>query len=147
MSSLIVTVVNFDSPRYHATVALRDKILREPLGLSLPPHLMAAEAADHHVAGFEGEELVGCLMLVRKSDEVVQMRQVAVAKARQGQGVGRALVAFAEEFAAEQGFGTMMLHARETAVFFYLKLDYAITSEKFTVVTLPHYEMRKELGT
>jgi predicted N-acetyltransferase YhbS len=73
------------------------------------------------------------------------MRQVAVREDVQGQGVGRMLVRYSESVAREQGFETMMLHARETAVPFYKRLGYAIKGGRFIEVTLPHYTMCKPI--
>jgi ribosomal protein S18 acetylase RimI-like enzyme len=73
------------------------------------------------------------------------MRQVAVAPGMQGQGIGRKLVEYAEEFARDGGFDLMLLHARETAVPFYEKLGYRRLGQRFEEVTLPHWAMVKEL--
>ncbi|NOZ36403.1 MAG: GNAT family N-acetyltransferase [Chlorobi bacterium] len=39
----------------------------------------------------------------------------------------------------------IVLHARKTAVSFYLKLNYKIISEQFYEVGIPHFKMRKML--
>ena len=52
---------------------------------------------------------------------------------------------FSEEFARTHGFTFMVLNARETAVPFYLKLNYAIVGEPFEEVTIPHRRMMKAL--
>jgi ribosomal protein S18 acetylase RimI-like enzyme len=74
------------------------------------------------------------------------MRQVAVASEAQRQGVGRAMVEFSETFARRLGFTRMVLHARENAIPFYERLGYCRIGERFEEVTIPHWEMVKELG-
>jgi predicted GNAT family N-acyltransferase len=37
------------------------------------------------------------------------------------------------------------MHARQSAVGFYQKLGYQIRGEEFEEVTIPHYEMQKQL--
>jgi ribosomal protein S18 acetylase RimI-like enzyme len=73
------------------------------------------------------------------------MRQVAVAREAQGKKIGTALVEFSEHLAREHGFDKITMHARETAVAFYERLDYERCGERFDEVTIPHWEMRKKL--
>jgi predicted GNAT family N-acyltransferase len=134
------------SPAYALCVALRRDILRKPLGLEFSEAQLAAEAGDLHLAAFEGEELVACLLLTDRGGGRVQMRQVAVREDRQGRGLGAALVAESEAEARRRGFATMILHAREAAVPFYLKLGYALAGEPFEEVGIPHRAMEKALN-
>ncbi len=135
----------FGAPEYETSVGLRYAVLRAPLGLRLGPDERTEEATLVHLGAFEGERLVGCLMLHDQGDGSVRMRQVAVADDRQRSGIGRALVAFSETRAKELGFREMVLHAREPAVPFYEKLGYETFGEPFVEVTIPHRAMRKRL--
>ena len=138
-------IIPHNSPAYRQVVALRFRVLREPLGLTFTPEQLAAEAADTHVAIYADDRLAGCLMLQRQDAETVKMRQVAVAPEMQGQGIGRVLVTFAEDVARRQGYKTVQLNARETATPFYARLGYIPVGELFEEVGLPHLEMRKTL--
>lgn len=138
--------VAFGSPEYEATVELRREVLRRPLGLDFTIEQLAAEDSDVHLALFDEDEgVVACLVLVGLEDGRVKMRQVAVREDRQGQGVGRQLVRAAETEAKGEGFLTIVLHARETAVPFYRALGYSIEGEPFEEVGIPHFAMSKEL--
>jgi predicted GNAT family N-acyltransferase len=134
------------SPAYALCVALRRDILRKPLGLEFTEAQLAAEADDLHLAAFDDTDLVACLLLTDRGDGRVQMRQVAVREDRQGRGLGAALVAESEAEARRRGFATMILHAREAAVPFYLKLGYALAGEPFEEVGIPHRAMEKALN-
>ena len=70
---------------------------------------------------------------------------MAIAENRQQEGIGKALLLFAEKTALEAGFNTIVLHARENAVVFYKKSGYDVIHGPFTEVTIPHYEMTKTL--
>ena len=70
---------------------------------------------------------------------------MAVHQSMQRNGVGAALMNFAEHMAKDHGFKFMMMHARASAVGFYEKLGYKIDSDLFEEVTIPHYEMKKTL--
>lgn len=136
--------IEHNSDLYRDTVALRHRILREPLGLKFDPAELAAESDVFHLACYDSGVLVGCLILEPQS-HVMKMRQVAVSEQSRGLGVGRLLVEFSEQFAREQGYTKMVLNARETAVGFYSKLDYLVQGEPFEEVTIPHRAMFKKL--
>lgn len=140
-----VREIDFGSPEYAISIALRDRILRQPLGLYFSPEQLAQEAQEFHLGYWEGNQLLGCLVLKPLDAYVVKMRQVAVAENQQNKGIGTALVAFAEEFAREHLFRKMVLHARETAVDFYLQKGYTLVGEPFTEVSIPHRAMEKSL--
>lgn len=144
-TNIEIRLVEHGSPDYEETVRLRLRILREPLGLSFTPEQLSSEETDLHLAAFAEGRLVGCLVLTPCDAESVKMRQVAVDTDVQGQGIGGALVVAAEEVAVAQGFRLMTLHARETAVPFYLRLGYTVEGEPFKEVTIPHRRMHKRL--
>jgi len=133
------------SAEYKAELALRDRILRKPLGLNLFEEDLSDEAGDVHLGAFEGGKLAGVLVLTRADERSVRMRQVAVDEDRQRGGVGKALVAAAEREAAVLGYARMTLHARQTAVGFYERLGYTAVGEPFTEVGIPHRAMDKAL--
>jgi GNAT superfamily N-acetyltransferase len=142
-----VRVVEHGSPAYWSTVELRRRILRAPLGLDFQPEELAAEVDELHLAAFEDgrDPPVACLVLVPQEAGTIKMRQVAVEPGMQGRGVGSLLVAAAEAEAVSRGFTKMILHARDTAVPFYLRLDYAVNGDAFDEVTIPHFAMEKDL--
>jgi GNAT superfamily N-acetyltransferase len=63
----------------------------------------------------------------------------------QGKGIGRALMQFAENLARDHGYRTLTMHARKNAVGFYEKMGYRVKGPEFLEVSIPHYEMEKEL--
>jgi N-acetylglutamate synthase-like GNAT family acetyltransferase len=138
-------IVKHNSREYRETIALRTIILREPLGLTFSESELAAENTSYHIASYVDGRVVACLVLKPNTPNVIQMRQVAVDSSMQGSGIGRAIVAFSEQFAKENGYAEMILHARQTAVAFYLKLGYQINGDVFEEVSLPHNSMSKML--
>ena len=135
------------SPAYALAVALRRDVLRKPLGLEFTVDQLAGEAGSLHLAAFDGDVLVGCLLLTPKGAGKIQMRQVAVRQDHQGRGLGAAMVRESEIVARYHNYTSMVLHARETAVPFYLKLGYALAGEPFVEVGIPHRSMEKVLGS
>ena len=138
-------LIEHGSREYEETVALRDEVLRKPLGLSYDPAELAGEKDSFHFALREGTELVACLVLKPLDERYIKMCQLAVRESYQGKGVGRELVNYAESFAKGRGNEEIVLHARETARVFYEKLGYEAEGDSFTEVGLPHLAMRKKL--
>lgn len=137
--------IQYDSDDYRQELEMRDAVLRKPLGMNIYNDKLEADKHDRHIGAFVGEELVGVLVLTRLSDTDVKMRQVAVAEKMQSQGVGTLMVSFAEDVARWAGYITMVLHARKTAVSFYLKQGYVTEGDEFPEIGIPHYTMWKRI--
>ena len=138
-------LVEYGSPNYRACVELRNTILRRPLGLILTPEQIQTEADDIHIGYLKDSLLVGCVVLTPLSSLHVRLRQMAVHPAFRGRGIGTALVSYSEQDVRTRGFSQCILHARESAVSFYLKQGYVVEGATFTEVSLPHRLMRKTL--
>ena len=130
---------------YRDALRLREIILRQPLGLTITAQDLAHEADCFHLGGFAGARLVAVLLLQPLDPRTVKMRQVAVAQGVQRSGVGAQLVAFAEQFARQKGYATLIAHARSTALGFYLRLGYAAEGDEFLETTIPHRLVTKAL--
>ena len=138
------------SHAYEQAVRLREAVLRRPLGLVFTAQELDDEAGSLHIVALEDDEdddadgaCVGCLVLLPIDANVVRMRQVAVQPDRQRQGIGRALVGFAEQAARARGHRDIVAHVREPVISFYASLGYELTGPRFIEVTLPHFPMRK----
>jgi predicted GNAT family N-acyltransferase len=142
---LQLKVVPHGSAAYALTIALRDRVLRHPLGLYFTPEQLEQEKEEFHLSAWQGNQLLACLVLKPVDMYMVKMRQVAVAEHLQGQGIGKILVQWSETFAREHLFTLLQLHARDTAVPFYLQLGYELVGEPFTEVSIPHRAMQKHL--
>lgn len=135
----------FGSPEYEAVVALRAAVLRRPLGLGWEPGAFDDEERSFHIGIFDGQLLLGCLVLKPLDATRLKMRQVAIAPGAQGQGVGSQLIAFSEALARQAGYRATIAHARESAVPFYRKLGYSIDEHSFLEISIPHFLAAKDL--
>lgn len=138
-------IIDHGSTEYEQMVALRLQMLRKPLGLTFTREELDAEKNDVLIGVFEDDKLEACCMLSETDPKTVRLRQMAVASVLQGKGIGRALMTFAENIARDRGYRRLTMHARKTAVGFYEKNGYKICGDEFVEVTIPHYEMEKEL--
>ncbi len=143
---MFTLLIDFGTPAYDDTVKLRDDILRKPLGLEFTPEYLAVEHDMMHLACYnEQHHLLACLILAPQENGEIKMRQVAVREDCQRKGIGQLMVADSENIAREKGFTKMTMHARDTAVPFYQKLNYKKKGRAFTEVGIKHYKMEKEL--
>lgn len=140
-----VSLIEYNTPGYKQMIALRMEILRKPLGLSFTPEQLTAEAGDLLIGAFENNEIIGCCVLTHHDNDTIQLRQMAVEQGNQTKGVGRKILAFAEQLALEKGYSILMMHARNVAMDFYKKCGYEIQGNEFTEVKVPHHYMEKRL--
>ena len=137
--------IDHDSKEYRQMVDLRHEILRKPLGLSFKKDELEKEKDDILIGAFEEDKMLGCCLLTRVNDNSVRLRQMAVQNNLQGKGIGASMLNFAENIARDAGYKNIVMHARKTALHFYEKLGYKITSDEFEEITIPHYLMEKKL--
>lgn len=145
LDKLILEQIAYGSQGYRLSLALRDDVLRKPLGLSVYDDPLDRERSDWHLGAFLDGQLIAVLVLTRINDTTVKVRQVAVHSSMQGQGIGRMLTQHSEYLAREMGYLEMVLHARITAVPFYEKMGYTVIGKEFREVTIPHLKMVKHL--
>ncbi|GAA4462682.1 hypothetical protein GCM10023093_09780 [Nemorincola caseinilytica] len=145
MHTIHTHVINSAAPEYAEVFALREEILRRPLGMSLHNEDLSRDHTDDIMVGKADGRVIACLMLHHLDDGQVQLRQMAVYNEWQGKGIGRQLVAAAERYAAGKGYSTMVLHAREVAMGFYRSMGYRQVGDMYHEVGIPHYTMEKDL--
>lgn len=146
MASFSTQKIDAHHPLFPQVFALREKVLRLPLGLSLYNEDTSGDVADDvFIALTEEKEVIGCLMAKNLGQNLLKLRQMAVAEEWQGKGVGNLLMQKAEADAVAKGFKKIELHARQNAIGFYEQLGYKGSGELFMEVTIPHRTMEKFL--
>jgi predicted GNAT family N-acyltransferase len=138
-------VIDHWSKEYRKAIYLRYKLLRQPLGLKFSSSQFAEEQNQIQITGALGDEIIAVLLFIPYPDMNLRMRQVAVKKELQGQGIGKNLVLFAEKHARQQGYKKIFLHARDSVIPFYKQLHYKVTGNAFIEVGIPHHKMEKTL--
>ncbi len=138
-------IIDYGTKEYQQMVDLRYQILRKPLGLEFDEKELEREKEDMLIGAFEEDQMLGCCLLTKTSDDTVRLRQMAVKAGLQGKGIGRVMMQFAENLARDRGIKKIEMHARKAAVGFYEKLGYKVKGEEFEEVTIPHYVMEKAL--
>ena len=140
-----VRLIDYGTPAYHQALQLRNRLLREPLGLNLYDEDLAAEQHHWHFGMYDGLTLVGCVMAVPADGEVAKIRQMVIDSTRQGQGLGKVLLSEVESQLEAKGIRHVVLHARVAARGFYSRLGYTAAGGEFVEVGIPHVKMQKTL--
>jgi len=137
--------IKYNSSEYFSAVVLRDEILRKPLGIVFTKQFLQQDENDLMFVLIEDDKICATLNYSILSKSSLKMRQVAVCNSMQAKGFGKKLVGFSEKKIKDLAYSRIELHARETAVRFYEKLNYKIIGEGFYEVGILHYKMFKDL--
>jgi GNAT superfamily N-acetyltransferase len=125
---------------------LRYRVLREPLGQPKGSERNEGDETGIHFGLYEDAILKAIARLDESGEKVAQVRFVAVETDQQGSGFGRLIMESTEEEAKRRGDTKMILHARDYAVDFYLKLGYTLIEPSHMLFgILQHYLMEKVL--
>lgn len=139
--------IDFGSSRYEQLVELRYKILLEPLGLKFLDSHRDKEVNYLHIGCIENldDKLIGGLMLIPLDNKTIRMMQVAVDTKYQHEGVGRALVEYAEKRSKEAGYKKIVMHAMLNVIGFYEKMEYRQEGDIFEERGITFAKMVKDL--
>jgi len=144
---MITKLVPYKSTEYYQALALRDLVLRAPLGLFFSTEDIQSEENYFHFVIEMEDKIIATAQFLCVDEKTYKMRQVAVLPEFQGTGYGSKLVAFIEEWAEEKSIDKIILHARESACPFYLKRNYHKVGAEFIEVGIPHYFMEKRISS
>ncbi len=125
---------------------LRYRVLREPLNQVRGSEKNDGDTTGIHFALYENRILKAIARLDRNDDTTAQVRFVAVESTEQGKGYGRLIMEATEQHAAADGNTKMILHARDYAVDFYLRLGYTLIEPSHKLFgVLQHFLMEKSM--
>ncbi|MBS1643912.1 MAG: GNAT family N-acetyltransferase [Bacteroidetes bacterium] len=145
MDNIAFRVIDAADVLQEQVLMLRDRLLRQPLGLSLFDEDLSAEREQTTFVAICGASVVACVLVVALGEATLKVRQMAVDTAFQGRGIGRALMKEAERYGQNGGVVQMVLHARHTAIPFYEACGYEGSGAIFEEVGIPHLLMCKRL--
>lgn len=131
------------SEYYRQSLALREQVLRIPLGMTIRPEDTQHDSEQHHYVALKDGKVIGTISLAHSTPTTAKLRQMAVDTLHHGQGVGAGLMAYAHDQAQALGYSHITLNARDTAIGFYEKLGYHAVGDIFTEIGIPHQRMEK----
>ncbi len=144
LKNLQLRLIEYGSSEWKAAVALREKILRIPLGQSFSREELKLEEQHLHIGCYMEDHLVGTAVLVPEND-LQKVQRVAVEERLRNLGIGARMMYFCEETSREKGAKKIYCHARDSAVKFYSSIGYKKEGEYFPEDGIPHLKMYKEL--
>ena len=131
---------------------LRSKILRNNLDPNLCRFPGDKEINSFHLGAFNGNTLIGGVSVMKnecKKKELpncFQLRGLFVDKEFQHNGIGKTIVNFVENRLRDSGVNYLWMNARESAILFYLKLNYSNSNISYLINEIGlHYLMYKKL--
>lgn len=142
-----VKEIRHGSTEYQQECALRQEVMRKPLGLNLYDEDLLAERGQIHFGLFdEKDQLLACVIAMPVTASEAKVRQMVVRPSLQGKGCGRLLLEAAEKVLVQRGFADLYLHSRMTVIGFYEHLGYTQTGSEFMEVGMPHVKMCKRVS-
>lgn len=136
----------YGTPEYAATLALRNKVMRIPLGLNIYNEDFSCEAASTVIGIFDGDTLLATGTMSH-IDGQHKVEYLCVDFDLQGTGLGGRMLEHFEALAREGGSKKLILDARLTAQHFYENHGYTSVGEVFVMAIAPvdHIAMEKPL--
>ena len=131
--------VDHGSTRYQSAVALRQRLLRTPLGLRFSPGDLAREGDQLHLVAVDDGRVVATAVLV---PDTFTVRQVCVDPSVARTGLGTRLMEGVLARARDLGATRLTCHARCTARRFYEGLGWTAYGPVFTEVGIDHVAMQ-----
>jgi predicted GNAT family N-acyltransferase len=143
---MVFREIAFTSADYRAEWDLRERVLRQPLGLSLHNEDLAAEGDHLHFGLFdESGRLIGCVIAMPLGPGEARLRQMAVDPEFAGRGHGARILRDVETELRRLGYRHLLLHARKPVAGFYENSGYAVSGPEFEEIGIPHLPMTKDL--
>lgn len=124
--------------------ALRYDVLRKPLNQPIGSERNDGDLTGIHFTLYEDGMLRAIARLDKVDETTGQTRFVAVDPIVQGKGFGKLIMEAVEAKSIERGDKKMILHARDYALQFYLRLGYTEIEKSYKLFdVLQHYLMEK----
>jgi len=142
----VLKPIIYGSPAYDATLALRNKVMRVPLGLNIYNEDFSCEATSDIIGIFEGETLLATGVMSH-SGTVYKIEYLCVDTDLQSGGLGGIMLEHFVESARQAGAKKVTLDARVKAQKFYERHGFTAVGEIFIVPIAPvdHIVMEKDL--
>jgi GNAT superfamily N-acetyltransferase len=99
----------------HEAYAVYIDRIGKPPGPMLDDYGVLIAAGAVHVLAPDGRDIAAIIVLLKKADHLL-LDNIAVRRDRQGQGLGRQLIAFAEDEARRRGHAEIRLYTHVTMV-------------------------------
>ncbi|PEK99483.1 GNAT family N-acetyltransferase [Bacillus sp. AFS017336] len=140
----IRTIVAATEKEIQDALKVRVEVFVEEQQISKELEFDGLDAECVHFVSYDEEQPIaaGRLRLIESTGKV---QRICVLENYRGKKIGNEIMYLIHKTGKEKGLSQLVLHAQESAIPFYEKLGYAITSEIFFEAGIPHVEMNLKL--
>ncbi|TSI04216.1 GNAT family N-acetyltransferase [Lysinibacillus sp. BW-2-10] len=125
--------------------SIRRKVFVEEQGVPVHLELDEFDKTAVHFIVYDEDQAIAAARLREIEAKIGKVERVCVLKPYRGNKLGVLIMKKVEEYAIEQNWKKLKLHAQSYAVPFYEKLDFVVTSPEFLDANIPHRAMEKNL--
>lgn len=136
---------DMDSDIYKDALAIRYKVFVEEQNVPIDLEIDELEDSSLHLVLYQSNQPVATTRIYKLDDNSYKVQRVAVLKEYRENGLGTILMKEVEKKARLNKMTKLTLGSQNTAVLFYKKLGYEISSNEFMDAGIPHHSMTKIL--
>lgn len=136
---------DLNSPIYKDSLKIRHKVFVDEQKVPVDLEIDHLEKSSIHGVLYNSNQAVATLRLYQSKSRSYQVQRVAVLKRFRKKGYGKTLMLKAENKAKELDADQLILDSQNTAIPFYKKLAYQISSGEFLDAGILHHTMVKDI--
>lgn len=130
---------------YKDALAIRYTVFVDEQHVPVDLEIDELEDLSLHLVLYKAKQPVATARIYKLADDTYKVQRVAVLKEDRTSGIGTLLMKEIEKKASELRAKSLTLGSQNSAIPFYEKLGYHISSEEFMDAGIPHHSMRKIL--
>lgn len=140
----ILWTSDLNSPIYQDALDIRYKVFVDEQKVPKELEIDDLEDSSLHVVLYQSEQAIATARLYKLDDDSYKVQRVAVLRAFRKNGFGKRLMKEVEKKAKMMQAYRLILDSQNTAIPFYEKLGYKISSSEFMDAGIPHHRMIKK---
>lgn len=139
-----IKAIEYGTKEYNDTLALRNKVMRIPLGLDIYKEDFSCEKDSIIIGMFDGKDVLG-VGVMSHNNNCYKIEYLCIDSTIQSCGIGGSLLEQLEDIAKQNGAIKISMDARVSAKTFYLRHGYQAVGDIFLLKHAPveHIVMEK----
>lgn len=136
---------NLQSQTYKDALSIRYEVFVDEQKVPSDLEIDEFENSSLHLVLYKSNQPIATARMYQVNDDCYKVQRVAVLKKHRGTGIGAKLMKEVERKAKMKEVTKLTLGSQDSAIPFYEKLGYVISSEEFMDAGIPHHTMIKTL--
>ncbi len=142
----VIWTEDLKSRTYEDALTIRYQVFVDEQQVPAELELDELEAASLHAVLYQAEKAIATARIYELKENLYKVQRVAVLKEFRNKGIGRLLMEELEKKVRLENGIQLTLGSQNTAIPFYEKLGYNISSDEFMDAGIPHHMMTKYLN-